>query len=249
MSRRRPRHTTDVDPSLPPSADAPPSEAAPDSELEADSGPDGPGDSAPVSDPGPEAEAIAADTEIATVETLPAPPELDSEPSDPPESIETEFESLGPDQKRWLRSLMTSGAREIERMHPSEIDAAEAGLTEAETHYRERGLARVADVLAEMAAKVRLRKAPPPPPDAVPAPACWRVTKTSVYALNGSVHTLAEGSVVSDATHVMAELRAQGVVMEPCGAPHATPFNPVLEQRRGVIVATRFDLAFEEPVE
>lgn len=106
----------------------------------------------------------------------------------------------------------------------------------------------VADVppmAAEMHAK-SVQSGPetmPAPSEEVPAliaPEWWRVTTLCRYAKDGSIHTLAEGSFVSERTHDMAELRAQHVPMiaAPEGPPivhseRSMPMAPIQEPYRG----------------
>jgi hypothetical protein len=60
------------------------------------------------------------------------------------------------------------------------------------------------------------RKAEAPP---APSSAYCRVERQAVFVANGSVITLHAGTVVSSATHDLAELKRQGVPLAPCDPP------------------------------
>jgi hypothetical protein len=63
-----------------------------------------------------------------------------------------------------------------------------------------------------------VEEAPPPaPPPAMPAtPQKYRVARAVRYIVDGTVHHVAAGSIVSATTHNVTSLQAQGAELETC---------------------------------
>jgi len=55
--------------------------------------------------------------------------------------------------------------------------------------------------------------------DEVPATEWWRVERSGHVAIDGSLHTIHQGSIVSAITHDLAALHAAGIALSPSGAP------------------------------
>lgn len=157
--------------------------------------------------------------------------------------IEAEIATLPPEQRGWLRQVMTGF--DPHKIPDVDLGAALDGLTGAAA-FMGRARPLIAEVLNGYAAKLRARLdalAPPAPPSAPPT---FRVVKTSRFITLDGIHELREGSIVSEATHDLAAVRAQNIPIEPCAPPEAPKRHPVLDQDPGYVAAPRRDFEMIE---
>jgi len=93
-------------------------------------------------------------------------------------------------------------------VHPEELEAISAAEPELVV---EAPPVRVTPVNVQEVAAAIAEKAPK-----IPAPQHYKVKRHAVFVIEGCVTQLAAGSVISAATHSIAECHAQGVPLEEC---------------------------------
>lgn len=134
-------------------------------------------------------------------------------------AVELNIPSCKGKHRAWLLREVKAAVKDAvpDTERPGELTADEARRIKAAGNPQLLGLLRKPDLPEYLSgaieAELKLRE-PPPAPPAPPGPVQYLVTKGGPFVVGGMVNELATGSVVSQRTHSLQELKAQGMVLE-----------------------------------